>query len=225
MALTRSFTITQQDGGETAIAVNTTVYGTPNQDRDDAAEYALWSKTNSAGNRTFNNPDQGSVLTALQYTVETEIDGWYELIIPRIQPYNNATAYVEQQSSGSAVTQYASIVYYQPTNKVYKCIAPTTGNLPTNTNFWVELSITDLPSNLDNTNIDVYYKNFNAEYLTNNCIRDKFSDAGCECDEKNRNRNQQLLYMKQSADINFANGNPELFEKIIRQLETDCTQC
>jgi hypothetical protein len=224
MALTRSFTITQQDGGLTAIAVNTTVYGSPNQDRDDAAEYTLWSKTNSSGARTFHNPDQGNVLTNLQYEMETEEDGWYELINLRIQPYNAGANYVEEQSSGGEITQYASMFYYGTTSKVYKAIAPSTGQDPENPIYFVEVPIESFNDNLNNTNIEVYYQDFYCEYRTNVCIRDK-DDANCSCGHKNQDYVDGLYSLKQSADTNFANGNPETMEKIIRQLEADCTQC
>lgn len=222
MSLSRIFTITQQDGGATALAVNTTVYGSPNQDRDDAAEYVLWSKTDMNGLRTFSNPDQGNVLTNLQYSVATLTDGWYELIVPRIQPYNAGSNYVEEQSSGGVVTQYASIFYYGTTGKVYQAIAPSTGQDPEDTNYFAE--VTDLSTILNNTNIDVYYKNFYGEYLTNVCIRDK-DDSNCSCGNKDDEYIDLLYSKKQSADTNFANGYPEIMEKIIRDLENTCSQC
>lgn len=222
MALTRVFTIAQEDGGLTAQAVNTTVYGTPNQDRNEAAEYVLWSKTDQNGLREFHNPDSGDVLTETIYELETAIDGWYELIVPRIQPYDAAANYVEEQSSGGVVTQYASIFYYPTTDKVYKAIAPSTGQSPTDTIYFEE--VTDLSTELDNTNIDVYYKNFYSEYRTNVCIRDK-DDANCHCSNKDDAYIDGLYSLKQSADTNFANDNPEIMDKIIRELENTCTQC
>lgn len=230
MALSPSFDIVQQDGGLTAIAENTTVYGSPNQDRDDAAEFVLWSKTDKDGNRNFNNPDQGNVLTNLLYTVSTTnggsetYDGWYELIRVRVQPYDAGVNYVEQQSSGGEITQYASMFYYDTTGKIYKAIAPSTGQDPEDTNYFVEVTLTDLPDNLDNTNIDVYYQNFYCEYATNICIRDK-DDQNCACGCKDQDYINGLYALKQSADTNFANDNPEVMEKIIRQLESECTQC
>ncbi|HTJ52618.1 MAG TPA: hypothetical protein VL443_24350 [Cyclobacteriaceae bacterium] len=221
MSLVPSFTITQQDGGATALAVNTTPYGSPNQDRNQAAEYVLWSKTDQNGLRSFNNPDQGNVLTNLQYSVQTPVDGWYELIRLRIQFYNAGANYVEEQSSGGVITQYASIFYYGTTGKVYQAITPSIGQSPTDTNYFVE--VPDLSVILANTNIEVYYQNFYGEYNTNVCIRDKDLE-NCNCgggDEA-----LDLLYaQKQSADTNFANGYPDRMEKIIRELEQTCTQC
>lgn len=230
MPLSRSYTITQQDGGLTAIAVNTTTYGSPNQDRDDAAEFILWSKTDKTGARTFFNPDQGNVLTNLQYTVSTTaggtttVDGWYELISVRIQPYSAGANYVEQQESGGLITQYASVFYYSTTGKIYKAIAASTGQDPEDTNYFEEVPLSALAEILDNTNIDVYYKNFYCEYKINICIRDK-DDADCACGNKNKDYINGLYSLKQSADTNFANGNPEIMEKIIQELDASCTQC
>ena len=221
MALSPSFTITQQDGGQSALAVNTTTYGSPNQDRNDAAEYVLWSKTDQNGLRSFTNPDQGDVLNNLNYTVLTPIDGWYELIRLRIQPYNAGANYVEEQSSGGVITQYASIFYYGTTGKVYQAIVPSTGQDPENTNYFVE--VPDLSAILANTNIEVYYKNFYGEYNTNVCIRDKDLE-NCSCGG-DASELDNLYSMKQSADTNFANGYPDRMEKIIRELEQTCTQC
>lgn len=211
MALSPTFTITQQDGGLTAIATNTTTYGSPNQDRDDAAEYVLWSKTDVNAVRTFTNPAQGNVLTNLSYSVSTLVDGWFELIRLRVQPYNGATAYVS-----------GNVIYYATDGKVYQAIASSTGQLPTNPTYFTE--VTDLTTVIGNSSIETYYQNFYSEYRTNVCIRDK-DDSNCGCANKDDTYIDMLYAKKQSADTNFANGNPEIMDKIIRELEDTCTQC
>lgn len=224
MALSHSYDIVQQNGGLTAVATNDTVYGFPNQERNEAAEFLLWSKTDQAGARTFYNPDQGDVLTNLVYSLSTPIDGWYEAIKVRAQFYSAITPYVEEQSSGGEITQFASMFYYVTDGKIYKAIAPSTGQLPTDTNYFVEVPVEDLKDNLNNTNLEVYYQNFYCEYRINVCIRDK-DDQSCACGNKDRDYVDGLYSLKQSADTNYANGNPEIMEKIIRQLTADCTQC
>lgn len=224
MPLSPSFTITQQNGGLTAIGLNTTTYGGANQDRDEAAEFVLWSKTDLSGLRTFDNPDQGNVLTNLQYTLDTLIDGWYELIRVRVQFYDAGSNYVEEQESGGEITQYASMFYYSTTGKIYKSTVDSTGQDPEDTDYFEEVPITSLGDNLDNSNIEVYYKNFYSEYRTNVCIRDK-DNASCACGNKDSDYVSGLYSLKQSADTNFANDSPEIMEKIIRELESDCTQC
>ncbi len=193
-------------------------------DRDDAAEVVLWSKTDKNGLRVFTNPDEGDVLTALEYEVATVTDGWYELILVRAQLYDAGTNYVEQQSSGGEITQYASLFYYGTTNKHYKAIVASTGQDPDDANYFEEVSLLALADNLNNSNIEVYYQNFYSDYRTNACIRDK-DDANCQCGGKDRDYVDGLYSLKQSADTNYANGNPEVMEKIIRQLESSCTQC
>jgi hypothetical protein len=223
MALTPTFTITPADNGQTVTIDNTTTYGNPNQDRDDAAEFLLWSKTDKSGVRTYDNPDQGNVLTNIQYITDTLKDGWYELINLRIQFYDSGASYVEEQSSGSVITQYASVFYYSTTGKVYKAIAPSTGQDPEDTDYFVEVPLDQLHTLIDNTNIEVYIKDYDHDYATNEAIRDRFANVLC-CTAEDRDRNQTLLYMKQSADTNFANGRPEDFEKIIREIEAQLIQ-
>jgi|SRR6185369_907906 len=211
MALVPIFPITQQDGGLTAIATNTTVYGSPNQDRNQAAEYVLWSKTDVNAVRTFTNPEQGDVLTNLSYSVSTLVDGWFELIRLRIQFYSALTAYVA-----------GNVFYYTTNGKYYIAIGSSTGQLPTNPIYFTE--VTDLTTIIGNASIETYYQNFYSEYRTNVCIRDK-DDANCGCANKDDTYIDMLYAKKQSADTNFANGNPEIMEKIIRELEDTCTQC
>lgn len=225
MALQPAFTVVQNDGGLTASATNTTAYGSPEQDRNEAAEYVLWSKTDKEGARTFTNPDQGDVLTKLAYTVATLISGLYELIWLRIQFYDNATPYVEQQQSGSQITQYPSIVYYAATNKVYRCIAPTTGNLPTNTNFWEEVPLADMDDLLGNPNIEQYIKNVDIIYHIDKCITKRLADAGCDCGIADVEYNHTLFSLYLSAKSNFNAGNVYEFEEIIADLNTRCGQC
>ena len=223
MALAPSFTIVQNNGGATATATNTTVYGSPEEDRNEAAEYVLWSKTDKNGNRDFTNPDQGDVLTKLAYTVDTPVSGLYELIWLRIQPYDNATAYVEQQESGGVITQYPSVVYYN--GSVYKCIAPTTGNLPTDVTYWEVVPLASLQDLLGNSNIEEYIKNWDGIYQINKCITSRLAEAGCDCGVQDREYNQELFSLYLAAKSNFEIGNIYEFEEIIEELNTKCVQC
>lgn len=221
MAITSpSFTITQQDGGETAVAVNTTTYGGSNEDRNEGAEVVLWSKTSQSGTRSFDNPDQGNVLTNLQYNLNLTVDGWYELIRVRAAFYDAAANYVEEQESGGVITQYASMFYYQTTGKFYKAVAASTGQDPDDTDYFIEVLVADLKDNLANTNLDVYYQDWNGVYNVNAAIRDLFSIEVCHCSPSQLQFRQLMLGLLQGANIQFANDNPEEFEKIIRELYT-----
>lgn len=226
MALAPSFTVVQDDGGLTAVATNTTTYGGANQDRNEAAEIILWSKTDKDGNRVFTNPDQGDVLTKLIYSVATLVSGLYELIWLRIQPYDGSTAYVEEQSTGGAITQYPSTVYYPATGFVYRCIVPTTGNLPTDTNFWevVEFN-SSIPLIIGNPNIEQYIKNVDILYGINKCITGRLAGEGCNCESSDREYNMNLFSKYLSATSNFNAGNIYEFEAIIEELNTSCVEC
>jgi hypothetical protein len=192
--------------------------------RGDAANFPLWSKTDQDGNRVFTNPDPGNVLATMNWSVQTLLDGWYEGMIVRVQPYDNVVAYVPELSSGGIITQYASIVYYPTTGFVYQCIAASTGNLPTDEDFWEVVE--DLSTLLDNTNVQVKIQNIYTRPRTSKCVSSKFAkldDLACD------NRNGRLLQtcyllagLVISADSEFAQGNPEEMEKIIRQIQGKC---
>lgn len=225
MALSPTFTIVQDDGGLTATATNTTNYGGANQDRNEGAEFVLWSKTDEDGNRVFTNPDQGDVLTKLIYSVDSLVSGLYELIWLRFQFYDAAANYVEQQSSGGVITQYASVFYYGTTGKVYKAIAPSTGQDPEDTNYFVEVPLGDLYTLIDNPNLEQYIKNWDGIYAINKCITGRFANAGCNCGSDDREYNIRLFSDYISANSNFNAGNVYEFQKIIAKLNTTCVQC
>lgn len=225
MALVDALSFAQNTDIATGVVTDETDYSVGgNPPRSAKANYLLWSKTDLQGNRTFDNPDQGNVLSTLTYTVNTPVDGWYEGILLRFDPYDNGDSYVEQQSSGSVVTQYASVVYYN--SKVYKCTAPSTGNLPTNTSFWQE--VTDLSTLIDNTNVDAFIEDFYIKVRSSQCANEKFKGlCGCGCGGDLEKMRLALLmrYNIVSADTAFANDNPEQMEKIIREIEETCINC
>lgn len=226
MPLTPAFTIVQDDGGATATATNTTAdYGTGgNQNRNDAAEFVLWSKTDADGNRVFTNPDQGNVLTKLIYSVATAVSGLYELIWLRIQPYDPGTAYVPQVGT-APITQYPSIVYYPTTGLVYKCIAASTGNLPTDTDFWEEVPLASLYTLLGNDTLDEFIENFDSTYTINKCITKKLAANGCACSSEDRDYTSKLFSLLVSANSNYNEGNIYKFQEIIAELNTLCVAC
>lgn len=225
MALSPSFTIAQDNGGLTATATNTTTYGGANQDRDEAAEFVLWSKTDKDGNRVFTNPDQGDVLTKLIYTVAAVVSGLYELIWLRIQFYSAGANYVEEQTSGGVITQYASVFYYGTTGKVYKAIVPSTGQDPTDTNYFVEVTVASLYTLINNTNLEQYIKNFDGLYAINKCITGRLAGEGCNCESSDREYNMDLFSKYLSATSNFNTGNIYQFEAQIEELNTSCVEC
>lgn len=222
-----SFTQDVDDIHAGVVADTTSNYGTGgNPARGDAANYLLWAKTDENGNRTFNNPDFGDVLTIMEWDVTTvEVDrvgrgGWYERMLMRIQPYNAGTAYVAQIEAGGVVSQYASIVYYPATNKVYKCILASTGNLPTNSTYWTE--VTDLTTIIANTNVTVTISDTYVRAVADNGVKELFRNLGvtCACDDKANFKAYKSYGMLVAADSEVEQGNYDLMDKIITELES-----
>lgn len=226
MPLTPSTSFTQDpdDVNVGTVADTTSNYATGgNPARSDAANYLLWSKTDENGTRVFDNPDFGNVLTIMQWTVNTLVGGWYERMLMRIQPYDNGASYVEQQGT-NPITQYASIVYYGTTNKVYKCILPSVGNLPTNATYWEE--VTDLSTIIGNTNITTTITNTYVRSHADECVKNKFKNlANCGCDDKNNKNAYYLNGLLIAADSAVLSENYDEMQKIIALLESKCSQC
>lgn len=225
MALIDSLAFIQNTDIDLGVISDTSDYSVGgNPPRSATANYLLWSKTNMTGLRAFTNPDQGNIFATLTYTVSTLIDGYYEGILMRFAPYDNSTAYVEQQASGSVITQHPSVVYHA--GAIYKSIAPGTGNLPTDVAFWEV--VTDLSTLITNTNVDVFIEEFYIKIRANRCANEKLAeDCGCGCNGDLSKIQPALLVSAKimSADAAFANDNPEQMEKIIRDIEETCANC
>ena len=227
MALTPSTSFTQDvdDVNVGVVADTTSDYGTGgNPARGDAANYLLWSKTNQNGNRTFSNPDQGNVLSSMSWNVATLTPGWYERMLMRIQIYDNAEAYLAQVESGGVVSVYAGISYYAATNKVYKCIQDSTGNLPTDTDYWEE--VTDLSTIIANTNVTTTISNTYVRAHVDDKIKNLFAAMAdnCGCNEKENQRAYRLRGLLISADSEVNSGNYDEMDKIITYLYAQLTQ-
>lgn len=225
MALVDGLSFLQNVDIATGVVSDTSNYGVGgNPVRSDKANYLLWSKTNSQGVRSFDNPNQGNVLSTLTYTVTTPVDGYYEGILCRFSLYSNVANYVEQQQSGNVITQYASIIY--DGGFVYKCIAPITGVQPPNGTYWEE--VTDLSTLLDNPNVDVFIEQFYIKVRSAECVGEQFKNkCGCGCDGDLDKLKIPLLLMSKlfAADAEFANGNHTEMEAIIRSIEQTCSTC
>ena len=225
MALTNGLSFTQNADIDFGVAADTSDYAVGgNPARSATANYLLWSKTDEDGVRTYTNPSAGSVFANLSYTVSTLVDGWYEGIMMRFTEYSGATAYVEEQTSGTVITQYASVVYYNGT--IYKAIAPTTGNLPTDEAFWV--AVTELHTLIDNTNVDVFVDDFYIKLRANQCANEKLaSNCGCGCNGDLSAIHGALLVSGKilSADSAVSNNAYDQMEKIIRDIEQTCSLC
>jgi len=225
LTLSTSFTQDSNDVNAGVVADTTANYGTGgNQARGDAANYLLWSKTDENGNRVFNNPNFGNVLSIMSWSVTMAVGGWYERMLMRVQPYNGATAYVPEIEVNGVITQYASIVYYPTENKVYQCIVASTGNLPTNSTYWEE--VTDLGTIVDNTNIEIDIENTYVRSIVDDKIKRLFAAIGrnCGCDDKAVQRAEGLDALLISADSEVEQGNYDQMDHIITYLESQLTQ-
>ncbi len=223
MALVDGLSFSQNADITTGVVTDTSNYGVSgNPARNAKANYLLWSKTDSSGNRVFTNPDQGDVLATLLYTVSTLVDGFHEGILLRIAPYNNGTNYVEQQSSSNVITQYASIVYLS--GVVYQCISPTVGNTPPNGTYWSVVS--DLSTLIDNPNVDVFIEDFYIKIRSMTCAAKQFKSCGCGGGHAAFDRPFYIIVGKlYGADSEFANGNPTEMQKIIEDITSICSTC
>ena len=227
MALTPSTSYTQDasDVNAGVVADTTPDYGTGgNPVRSAAANYLLWAKLDYSGNRTFDNPDFGDVLSIMSWNVVVTLSGWYQRMLMRIQIYVGATAYVPQIEVNGVVTQFASIVYYAATNKVYKCILASTGNLPTNATYWEE--VTDLSTIIQNTNISVTITDTYIRSTVDQKMKNVFKSIGrnCGCDDTEVQRAMKSYALLVAADSEVNDDNYDDMEQIIAELEANLTQ-
>lgn len=232
MALVDALTFTQDSDIATGVESDESNYGVGgNPARSDTANYLLWSKTNSGGVRTFDNPSQGNVLANLNYAVNTPYDGYYEAILMRFNPYDNGEAYVEQQTSGSTITQYASLVYDPTAGAVYRCISPITGVAPSDPSgatYWTVVPLGELYTLIDNPNVDVYIK---AEYISirsSRCAAEQFKNkCGCGCSSDINEISLPLLITGKlmAADAEYAAGNYTEMQSIIEDITSTCSSC
>lgn len=223
MALIDGLTFTQDANIATGVVADTSNYGVGgNPVRSAKANYLLWSKTDQNGNRVFDNPNPGDVLATLSYAVNTLKDGFYEGILVRVPLWSPDIDYVQEEQSSGVITQYASIVYYL--GVVYQCIRnEVEGSVPPDPTTWIIAP--SLSTILDNTNLDVFIKDFYIKVRSQACISGKFSKKACGCDQ-DKLRTRTLLWSDLvAADSEFSAGNPEEMDKIIREIEATCSTC
>lgn len=215
MPLIDALTFTQDADIATGVAADASDYGVGgNPLRSAKANYLLWSKTDKNGNFTLDNPDPGDVLSTLSYAVNTPIDGWYQGILLRFDIYDNGQAYVANDA-----------VYYN--GSVYTATTSTTGNLPTDTNFW-SAPISNLSTLILNPSVDAFSQSFYIKVRAIQCINDRLTnDCGCGCDGDLYKMRSVLIvvYKLKAADAAFADDDAGEMEKIIRDIELTCETC
>jgi hypothetical protein len=227
MPIINGLTFSQNSDIASGVVTDTSDYAVGgNPPRSAKANYLLWSKTDSDGNRVFTNPDPGDVFSTLIYNVATFVDGYHEGILVRVAPYAPATPYVEEQSAGGVITQYASIVF--DGGAVYKCIVPVTDVAPTDptgADYWAVVS--DLSTLLDNVNVEVFIEEFYIKIRSMRCAAAQFNSCGCGCsDDLDKIRTPLLIASKlMAADSEVANGNFTEMQAIIEDITQTCSTC
>lgn len=124
MSLTRVWGITKTTQDVTqAVFVDSTVYGTPNVDRNQEAHYILIAKMDENQILTFiDNIDNSDPLNKLEYQFINSIDGAYRLIQFNPTFYNNGTTYTKEVQTDGVITTYANIIWHGTSGKFYKAI-------------------------------------------------------------------------------------------------------
>lgn len=97
--------------------------------RGDKANILVVSKNDKNGTPTYlTGIVNTSPLSALTWVFSTVLDGWYRFNLLRIGIFSSGPiSTVAEVSSGGIITQYATILYYTPTQQVVKAL--TTGSV------------------------------------------------------------------------------------------------
>lgn len=233
MALEYSLCISLHETCGEHTVENATVYGTPEEDRNEAAEYLLVAHITEESVEEFQEVDSSPVLTKLSYTVPSPSDGHYRYTILRIPIWDSGTSYIKEVlDSNDIITTYANLVYLAATNKVYKAITNHSNESPdgiNGTTNWEEVTDLTAESIRDNTTIVSYVYNDIIDCRAKKCTKDELFKAvanGCGCNDLN----QMLPYLKKQLLLSGAqskneDNKPEQAETILVQLNKLCSSC
>jgi hypothetical protein len=126
--------ITVTSTGSTTTVVDSTVYGTPNLDRNEVAVYLLAFKVSEDLTETSLDIAANDPLVVTQFIVTNTIDGWQRFLLMPIPIYDNGTAY-----AANSVVYEAGTLYKNISN------ATSTGQLPSaNPAIWEEENTMDI---------------------------------------------------------------------------------
>jgi hypothetical protein len=155
--VTQDISITLDQSCEILTIVDKSNYSASDEDGFELADFSTWrqleitfpngstydfdSTGTISGAGVWNAPNGGS--DTINYSlVEANGDGVYCATLFVVPDYDNAVAYTHTASSPKAV-------YYL--GKLYRTVASTTGNLPTDTAYWEEIQREDLSSKFKTT--------------------------------------------------------------------------
>jgi hypothetical protein len=125
MALTRIWGITKTTVDVSqAVFVDSTVYGTPELNRNQEAHYVLIAKMDENQVLSFiSGIDNSTPLATTNYSFANSVDGAYRMLQFNPPFYSGAATYTKEVSFGGVVSVYADIVWHPGTAKFYKAIA------------------------------------------------------------------------------------------------------
>jgi hypothetical protein len=181
------------------VFTDATTYGGANPARADGATFLTGEKINYdssiAGDVTITAYDEAADTT---YTFQIDSDGWHQFKFIFVPDYNGATAYVIYDA-----------VYYN--GAVYRAITSTTGNLPTDTDYWEAIaSPTDIVDNdgeaNESANCAVLLENIIIFPFAKAKFGDKAEDYALNTDGSFRDAEQFTAYKELGAIVTALTG-------------------
>ncbi len=226
MALTALPTIdsiVKTDDGSDTIIADSTVYGSPNADRNEVAVYLLPFKLNEDLEETALVQDDYDPETVTEFTVTNTTDGHQKYVQIIVDNYAGGTTY----------NQYDA-VYYPTTGFLYKSkqSTPFSGVVPTNTTNWDVVTAQDLYEAIGSveeaTNVIVGIVQTVLTFSAQQCLTELAEDVakeGC-CDDCNNTKLKEsfenLWLLVYVATISASRGKYTQGERFMREAETYC---
>lgn len=214
------FTISDNTGSYDALN-NTIGYGTPNPGRTDRANYLLVSKNAVNGARTYLTVSNTDPLNTLVWNLTSEADGWHQATLLSINKWNGSDSFT---SSGDP-----DVVYYTPTNKVYRCIQNNTNIAPdsgSGGDYWEEVTdLTELQQ--DHENLEVIDYEFLIDSRTAIDLGDELfgcidEDFLCKLSLNDASNAINMLASLEGARVKMIDGEGAVAEQIMLSI-ADCT--
>jgi hypothetical protein len=215
-----NFTIIDTTGSYDALT-NTGGYGGPNEDRTDVANYLLVSKNNTNGARTYLEVVNTDPLNTMEWSLVSEVDGWYQATLLSFQKWNGSDSYV---SSGDP-----DVVYYTGTSKFYMAIQNSTNIAPdsgSGSQYWAEITdFTEIQQ--DYSNVVVVDYEFLIDSRTSLCIADALHEAIsddflCKLTLEEASHPLNMIASLEGAYAKMANDEGSSAEQIIVAISDCC---
>lgn len=211
---------------------NKTVYGTPNQDRNQAAEILIAAYVDEDEVEIFLTVDSTPYISKLEYDINNTIDGHYRYERLRFQFWSGATAYVKKVVDvNNIITTYPSLVYYTVTGKFYKALENHTNVAPdtavTGIINWIEVSDFTIAEIRLNPNIEAFVNDLLFDCRGKKCAKTELLKINCGCIDDFK---KLLPFLKRKVYLAAARSraddeNLKEAEIITRELSKLCGNC